>query len=85
MLFLMFCCFSRVALSNIKKYCNITTKLKMSSNYLKLSEDFAIDGGINEESLKYIKENSKSVLYVCTDSATDQGYVLILLTLYFNL
>ena len=54
------------------------SKSNKSPNYIQITEDFSIDGGLNEEALTYIKENNKSVLYLCPDSAADQGYVYIL-------
>lgn len=40
----------------------------ISSPYFKqITPDFAIDGGLSEDSLSYLVENFNSVLYVCTD------------------
>ena len=49
--------------------------LKMSANFLKIDNFFAIDGAINDDALAAISGDYKSILYLCKDTATDSGCV----------
>lgn len=45
-----------------------------SANFKKINDQFAIDGVISEETLPFLREHYKSVLYLCPDSADDYGF-----------
>ena len=47
----------------------------LSNNYVKLTENFGIDGSPSIEQLEFLKSNYKSVLYLASDSTTDKGLV----------
>jgi sulfur dioxygenase len=48
--------------------------VNQSGAYHKVSKSFGIDGVITEESLPFLKENYKSILYLCPDTPDDSGF-----------
>ena len=47
--------------------------LKNMSTFFQIDSNFAIEGEVNESSLKHLKEKFNSVLYLCPDAGSDKG------------
>ncbi len=39
-----------------------------TENYVKINEDFGIDGDVNSSGLQFLAEKYKSCLFLCTDT-----------------
>ena len=56
---------------------NLPNRTPESKNFRAVDSKFAIDGGLVNSNISYLKENYASVLYLATDSETDLGFVYI--------
>lgn len=71
---------SRTTRTLILQVNNLTIKKfslsqRMSTNFKILDNNFSVDGSVDLNHLNTIKEQSKSVLYLCPDSPDDMGAV----------